>query len=364
MTLASPLGCSPDSLLRGLLTEKRGLSFDHRFRGWIAAPLGELPWVELGLKIEDPRETDLALHGASRVLVDQLNQEHNFLTRYTPEELGLFVGTTTSGINGFFRAAGLQKINGQNFEQLLKADMQQAWLAQELSDVFGLRGPSWTLSSSCAASAQALGLAYDALATGMLQAALVVGADILNLVTLLGFEALQVLDHELCRPFEAERGGINLGEAVVVLLLEKAPRSRPLNRIVAYHALSEGYHMTQPAPEGRWMRSAMEGALHKAQLSPADISYLNPHGTGTEANDRCEGQAIREVFGEKLRSHPSKRWTGHTLGAAGALEAAITSLFLNSEASTQAARSKSNFGLSNSFGFGGANVSIVFEGVV
>ncbi len=362
MSFATSLGCSNRSLREALLSGSRGLSFEHRFSDQLAVPLGELPWAELGISLGDPFDTDRILQEAAKILLSELNQKTGILNRYAKSKLGLFVGTTTSGIRGFFRAAELQKRHGSSLEKLLEADMQQACLASELADAFSLLGPNWTLSSSCAASAQALGLAFDSVRSGMCEAAIVVGADVLNLLTIFGFEALQVLDHSFCEPFQPQRRGINLAEALVFLAIERRPEVEAdgaVTRICSYHALSEAYHMTQPAPDGRWMAETMRGALLKASLDPEEISYINPHGTGTEANDKAESAAVSAIFGTGRQLHASKRLTGHTLGAAGALEALISCLMLEDQAHS----SKNNFGLSNSFGFGGANVSFVFEGV-
>ncbi len=356
--LASSMGCSVEELQRNLSCEQRGLSYSHRFSDQIASPLGEIPWEDLGVSIEDPHNSDrLALLGCSHVL-GQLAQNSEAVRKFPANRLGLFVGTTTAGINSFFDVARNLKTSGLPLETLLRSDMQQAQLGHQLAEKFQLRGPVYTFSASCAASAQAFIMAHDAVKMGWVDAAIVLGVDILNLVTLHGFNALQLIDPNFCQPFTEQRAGINLSEAVVGLVLEKVEERTMATRIRSYASLSEAHHMTQPAPGGEWMRICMEKALTKARLDPQDISYINPHGTGTLANDEGESKAIAGVFGGIGHVQGSKRLTGHTLGASGALELLISSLALEGKSSDPFQKV---FGLKNSFGFGGANVSIILE---
>lgn len=359
IALASSLGCDKASLWQALQDDQHGLTFAHRFKEWIAAPLGEVPWHKLGIDAQDIWNTESILHEGCKYVLKQLLDETDLLQRYEREKIGLLVGTTTSGIKGFFRVAQAMKHGPIQAEQLYQKDLQQARLDHELSLAFGLEGPSWTLSTSCAASAQAFGLAADAVRSGMLDAAIVVGADILNLVTIMGFEALQLLDHDYCNPFQPTRKGINLAEAVVMLSLERRPASSGQVIVRGFHGHSEAYHMTQPAPNGIWMQKTMEGVLAQCGLLPEDIAYINPHGTGTQANDSCEAAALQAVFGDTYPLHGTKRLTGHPLGAAGALELALTAMMLPTLDGK-----RRRLGLSNSFGFGGANVSIVLESLL
>ncbi len=362
--LASGLGCDRASVHESLQTDRRALSFEHRFREWLHCPLGEIPWHQLGFERADPFGTDLLMQEGCRILFDQMQQETQLFHRFSAERIGLFVGTTTSGIRGFFRALDQQKSAPTSAP--LRADMQQAYLMNDLIDRFPFHGPAWTLSSSCAASAHALVLASDALQNHMIDAAVVIGVDILNLVTIFGFDALQVLDHELCQPFKAERNGINLAEVIAMVQLERTPVGQSGTVIRGHHCLSEAHHMTQPAPHGIWMQKTMEEVLRKSGLRAADISYINPHGTATEANDRTEGEALAQVFGSERRFHPTKKLTGHTLGASGVFELILSHLVLeageaNSPTHLALQPSKPRLALSNSFGFGGANVSIIIE---
>jgi len=358
MEFASSLGCEKVALRKALLTGQRGLTHKHRFQEWLQAPLGELPWDKLGITAADLWNTDAMLLEACKRILSQLLDQTRLLQRYPRERIGLWVGTTTSGIKGFYRTAQDMKSTGHEPSPLFRPDMHQARLAQDLSQALHLEGPAWTFCTSCAASAQAFGLGAEAVRCGMIDAAIVIGADILNLVTLLGFEALQLLDHDFCNPFQPERKGINLAEAIVIFSLERQALSNEQIVFRGFQSYSEAYHMTQPAPQGAWMQKTMEGVLAQCRIHPDDISYINPHGTGTQANDSCEITAIHEIFGNSDRVHATKKLTGHPLGASGALELAITALMLPTLTTD-----KRRFGLSNSFGFGGANVSILLESV-
>ncbi|MBC7659161.1 MAG: hypothetical protein H7249_05570 [Chitinophagaceae bacterium] len=356
--LASSFGCSVEELRANLASGHRGLSFTHRFSDKIASPLGEIPWETLGIPIYDRSDSDsLLIKGCQRVF-NQLNDTSNILNRFSPSRIGLFIGTTTCGISGFFDVARQLKSTGLALSSLLKADMQQAWVGRTLADQFSIRGPVYTFSSSCAASAQAFVMAHDAVHIGWIDAAIVLGVDILNPVTLHGFDSLQLLDSNFCEPFTPDRGGINLSEAIVAMVLERESDSAAGTRVRSYAALTEGHHMTQPAPDGAGMKLCMEKALRNAALEPHEIGTINPHGTGTLANDEGESLAITQIFGDIALVHPTKRFTGHTLGASGALELLISSLELEK---SESGSFKNSYALKNSFGFGGSNISIILQ---
>ncbi|RYZ57985.1 MAG: hypothetical protein EOP07_08325 [Proteobacteria bacterium] len=354
--LASNMGCSAEELRSNLRNQTRALSYSHRFADRISSPLGEIPWERLG--IDPALESDELLYQACQRVTQILFDEAAELRTVSNNRIGLFVGTTTSGVSGFFQLAARAKNSGLSVESLLHPSMQQSFVAKQLARAFKIQGPVYTFSSSCAASAQALLMADDALRMNWIDAAIVIGADVLNPVTLHGFDCLQLLDPNYCEPFTKARAGINLSESAVALLLQKSDDSRH-TRIGSHAALSEAHHMTQPSPHGEWMGQAMHRALAKAKVNANELSLINPHGTGTEANDACEMQAI-ETLGVSLdKVFPSKRFTGHSLGASGALEIVMSSLML--EDLHERNPNEKIFALKNSFGFGGANVSLVLE---
>ncbi len=356
--LVSSLGTSPEALRQNLAAERRGLSYSHRYSDRIESPMGEIPWLELGIEPSQRDDSDGLMHEGCRHVLRDLGARSGVFERTHPGKRGLFVGTTTSGINSFFEAAKTVDARGIAFDRRLRTNLQQSSIGQKLAKEFNIRGPVYTFSSSCAASAQAFVMAHDAVRMGWVDSAVVLGVDILNLVTIYGFEALQLLDKNYCRPFAAERAGINLSEAIVAVVLERSESSEAHTRVRSFAALSEAHHMTQPAPGGEWMRICMERALSRANLVPQDITYINPHGTGTLANDQEEARAVEDAFGTTELIHPTKRFTGHTLGVSGLLELVITSLKLEEAAS---GAFHNCYGIKNSFGFGGANLSIVLE---
>jgi len=246
-----------------------------------------------------------------------------------------------------------------------------------------LDGPAVVVSCACASSAKVFGSARRMLEAGLIDAALVGGVDSLCLTTLYGFHSLQLSSPAPCRPFDVARDGISIGEAAAFVLLEGVPEGATecvddSVLLLGIGESSDAYHMSAPHPEGVGARRAMQAALAAAALAPGDIDYINLHGTATPSNDRSESQAVTSVFGPMTPCSSTKGATGHTLGAAGALEAvisalaiehglmpggvhtstpdpALTALYLRDNRRAPVARV-----LSNSFGFGGTNCSLIF----
>jgi 3-oxoacyl-[acyl-carrier-protein] synthase II len=203
-----------------------------------------------------------------------------------------------------------------------------------LSDRFGLTGPRHCVVAACSSSTIALGYAADAIRAGIIDAAVAGGADVLCRLTFSGFNALRLVDLKPCRPFDAERGGITIGEAAAVLVLEELnhakARSAPIYaEIAGYGATCEAYHPTSPEPEGHAIASTIRAALADARVSADLVDHINAHGTGTSHNDRAEARAFHRVFGDRAAAMPvtaNKSMIGHCLGAAGAVEAAVLAM--------------------------------------
>jgi 3-oxoacyl-[acyl-carrier-protein] synthase-1 len=215
---------------------------------------------------------------------------------------------------------------------------------------------------------------------GLIDAALVGGTDSLCLTTLYGFHSLQLTSAAPCRPFDSARDGISIGEAAAFALLERVPETLDGNSVLLYGVgeSSDAYHMSAPHPEGLGAKRAMQAALDAASMQPGDIDYINLHGTATPSNDRSESQAITSIFGPTTPCSSTKGATGHTLGAAGALEAVISALAIQNRLMPggvhttrvdptltahyirENRRASVNRVLSNSFGFGGTNCSLIF----
>lgn len=251
--------------------------------------------------------------------------------------------------------------------------------------LFGLSGPSSTLSTACSSGAMAIAAAAQMIESAEADIMLACGADSLSRLTLNGFASLLLVDPEGCRPFDADRSGMNLGEGAAALVLESVESAdrrgvRPLAGLSGWAMSCDASHATAPDPQGLGAARAMRGALARAGLAPSEIGYINAHGTGTRDNDASEAAAIRSVFGDNPPAFSSvKRFFGHTLGASGAIEAVICAATLQKQmlppnpgfsktdpaiglATVQAFTPRDiEHVMSNSFGFGGNNVCLVLS---
>ena len=304
--------------------------------------------------------------------------------RWGRRRVGLFLGTSTSGMLeteiAYRRREPATGALPAGFDYA--ATHNSYSLAAFVGTLLGLEGPSAVVSSACSSSAKVFASARRMIAAGVIDAAVVGGVDSLCLTTLYGFHSLQLVSASPCRPFDVARDGISIGEAAAFALLERPPESLDDDAILLLGVgeSSDAYHMSSPHPEGRGARAAMLQALAGAGLTPEHIDYINLHGTGTPSNDSAEGKAVAAVFGGRGQPVPAsstKGATGHTLGAAGALEAVICALSLRhgllpGSAGTQRVDPALGFEylrtnserplsrvLSNSFGFGGSNCTLL-----
>ncbi|HUW39227.1 MAG TPA: beta-ketoacyl-ACP synthase, partial [Rhodocyclaceae bacterium] len=245
---------------------------------------------------------------------------------------------------------------------------------------FGLSGPAVVVSSACSSSAKVFASARRMIASGLIDAAVVGGVDSLCLTTLYGFNSLGLISEQACRPFDAQRNGISIGEAAAFALLERMPENLDGDAVLLLGVgeSSDAYHMSSPHPEGLGARMAMQAALTMAGLQPSEIDYINLHGTATQSNDAAEAKAVRHLFGQATPCSSTKGATGHTLGAAGGIEAVICALALRHGLLPAGLNTRQldpaleldylrenreqpvSRALSNSFGFGGTNCSLVF----
>ncbi|HXE37450.1 MAG TPA: beta-ketoacyl-[acyl-carrier-protein] synthase family protein, partial [Azonexus sp.] len=254
------------------------------------------------------------------------------VARYGKTRVGIFLGTSTSGIlqtelayrrrdpvSGALPADFIYRTTHNSFS-----------LAEFARDYFGLEGMALAISTACSSSAKVFAAAARQLACGTIDAAVVGGVDSLCLTTLYGFASLQLTSADPCRPYDAARNGISIGEGGAFALLERAPANLEAGSVLLLGTgeSSDAYHMSSPHPEGLGARMAMQAALRSAGLEAADIGYINLHGTATPANDAAEGKAIAALFGDRVPCSSTKGATGHTLGAAGAVEAIICALAL------------------------------------
>jgi 3-oxoacyl-[acyl-carrier-protein] synthase II len=304
--------------------------------------------------------------------------------------VGVLIGTTVGGM-----ARGEESYRREFIEGTRRArvrdfvDTPVSAVADLLGGVLRCRGPRLTVSTACSSGANALGVASDWIRTGRVTAALCGGADSLSRMTYSGFNSLQALDAQPCRPFDRRRAGITLGEGAAMFVLEPwnnavARGARILGEVVSYGVSADAHHLTQPRPDGAGAVLAMQRALAGAVLAPEAIDYINAHGTGTPQNDAVETRAIKQVFAARAYAIPvssTKSQVGHCLAAGGAIEALASLLAirdgfvpptatlvdpdpecdLDYVAGTGRAAQLTTV-MSNSYGFGGNNTSVVLRG--
>ena len=302
--------------------------------------------------------------------------------RYGAQRVGVFLGTSTSGI---FQSEKAYRERDSHTGAL------PAWLhypqthntysvAAYVRAALGVSGPAFVVSTACSSSAKVFAAAARMIDLGVVDAAVVGGVDSLCLTTLYGFKSLELLSPDICRPWDAQRVGLSIGEAAAFALLERQPQQLA-GWLLGAGESSDGHHMSSPHPEGAGAAQAMRGALAQAGLQAQDVDYLNLHGTGTPGNDAAEDKAVCQVFGPGTPCSSTKGFTGHTLGAAGGVEAAIALLALQDglipaglNVQTpdptllagyvyETRHQRLRVVASNSFGFGGSNACLLFGAV-
>jgi 3-oxoacyl-[acyl-carrier-protein] synthase-1 len=296
--------------------------------------------------------------------------------RFGPARIGVFLGTSTAGIleteiayrhrdpaTGALPAALDYRRSHNSFS-----------VVEFVRSYFDLTGPAAAVCTACSSGAKVYGNARRMIDAGLIDAAVVGGVDSLCLTTLYGFHSLEVLSATACRPFDPERNGISIGEGAAFTLLAHGESGVAL---LGVGESSDAHHMSAPHPQGLGAQMAMQAALQDAGHAPTAIDYINLHGTATPANDAAESLAVSAVFGRPVACSSTKGATGHTLGAAGAIEAVISALALErgllpGSAGTQTVdaqllpgyrlqpeKARLRCVLSNSFGFGGSNCALV-----
>lgn len=303
--------------------------------------------------------------------------------RYGAHRIAVLMGTSTSGIletEHAYRARDPQTgVLPIWYRSRYRCTHNMFSLGYFVRTYLGMQGPAMVISTACSSSAKVFSTAARFIQAGLCDAAIVGGVDSLCLTTLYGFSALQLLSPGPCRPCDEDRDGLSLGEAAGYVLLEPSERAgRPGSvALLGYGESTDGYHMSHPHPEGAGAVRAIRDSLSRAGLRPEDVEYVNLHGTATMANDIVEDKAVYGIFGARPACSSTKGWTGHTLGAAGVTEAIISALCLthglipgtlncrrvDSSLKSRILRENQNGPLScvlsNIFGFGGNNCSLV-----
>lgn len=300
------------------------------------------------------------------------------IERYGAGRVALVVGTSTASIGATEEAYADLDGDGRFPPHLRNPQLHAPHsLGLFLEAALGTRGPCLTVATACSSSAKIFAKAERLLRLGLADAAILAGVDTLCGSVLFGFNSLELVAAEPCRPFDAERRGISIGEAAGFALLEREGAAAA-PRLIGYGESSDAYHMSTPHPEGLGARLALRDALARAGLVPDDVDYINLHGTATLKNDAVEAVAIADLFPARTRASSTKGWTGHTLGAAGIVEAALTLLAMEQQCVPGTLNSMTpdplcgpqlafadepraiRVALSNSFGFGGNNCTLAF----
>jgi len=381
-TLTTALGGGLDVNFERLRLGKSGLHpcefFDiSDLRAWVGEVAGlDEVIIDKQLSAFDCRNNRLALQGLKQDgFIESVQQA---ISCYGAERVGVFIGTSTSGIHQTEKAYLSRESETAALPDWYQYETTQNTysVAEFVRAYTGCDGVSAAISTACSSSAKVFASAYRAIHSGLCDAAIVGGVDSLCLTTLYGFNSLQLLSEELCRPSDITRNGISIGEAAGFALLQRSQKAGGVG-MLGYGESSDAFHMSSPHPEGDGAFLAMQAALHSAGMTAEQVDYINLHGTATVANDFSEAMAVNRLFGNKTPCSSTKGWTGHTLGAAGIVEIvfslmAIKHGFMPQSLNTQ--QIDPNIGinilmenhfqpvnrvLSNSFGFGGSNVSLV-----
>lgn len=338
--------------------------------GQFSGALPSLAHVPEDLRSRNNALLELALLQIKQPILDAIS-------RFGSERVGVVLGTSTSGIGESELAVDALVKTGSIPPEYTYLKQELGSPARYVATTLGLRGPTAVISTACSSSAKSLASAARWLEAGLVDAVIAGGVDSLCRFTIAGFSALESVSAARCNPFSKNRNGINIGEAAALFLVT---RDGSGVRLAGWGETSDAHHLSAPEPSGRGAIEAMRQALARAQLKAADIGYVNLHGTATPLNDAMESRAVSTVLGLEVACSSTKPMTGHTLGAAGALEAAISWLALNDDAGrlpphwfdgerelelpqirlvTPGETGRPRAVLSNSFAFGGSNAALV-----
>lgn len=383
--IITAIGNNSKECLASLQSAKTGIKkiqqLDTRHKNdFVAGEIGlsnEDLATSCGVSSELPRTTLLAIYAGQEAC------RSASLDKAVLDDAGLILGTTVGGMD---------KTEKLYHSQAPAADYIGShpcgYTTRTVAEQLGIKGYINTISTACSSGANAIMLGARLIKQGMLDVVLAGGSDALSLFTFNGFRTLMILDQEPCRPFSAERRGLNLGEGAAFVVLES--KEHAIKRDVSgfctlsgYGNCNDAFHQTASSPDGRGPYKAMKDALESAGINPGDVDYINVHGTGTDNNDLTESIAMKNLFTNHMPSFSStKTYTGHCLGAAGAVEAVFSAfaimyneLYPNLRFTTSIPETEVipetkfikkpvNHVLSNSFGFGGCDTSLVFSKVI
>ena len=376
-TVTSAVGRGREAHVAALRAERTGLAQqkfeDAELATWIGAVAGlesvTLPRELAAFACRNNRLAELALGADGFLEAVAAARAH-----YGARRIGVFIGTSTSGVR--HTEIAYRERAGETLPDWFdyRATQNTYSIADYTRARLGLEGVAIAVSAACASSGKVFGSAARAIEAGFCDAAVVGGVDSLCLTTLYGFNSLQLVSNDICRPADAGRKGLSIGEAGGFALLTPAPESGT-PACLGCGETSDAHHMSQPRPDGALAALAMARAM--GELPREKVGYINLHGTATPANDASEDAAVSSLFGANVPCSSTKGWTGHTLGAAGIVEAAVCLLAmergfmprslntlekdteLKADVLMSARDARVEYALSNSFGFGGTNCSVL-----
>ncbi|CAN7271421.1 beta-ketoacyl-[acyl-carrier-protein] synthase family protein [Rossellomorea sp. LjRoot5] len=385
----SSLGSNIEELWSNILVGNRGISrlknIDTSGFSTLNGAQIEIEKIKQVIPLSKMFEKSIQI---SLVAMDEAIKSSELIIEKDDLSTGIVIGTSLGGNESFFKWK--DRLEGKDINQKELLPLEVLWnnVSKFLARRYNISGPNSTMVTACAASANSLAYGYNLIETGKCKRVICGGFDLLSRTSFLGFSALKSLAKDYCRPFDKNRSGISIGEAAAFLVLEAEESAiergaKNMVRFSGYGIGNDAYHATSPDPSGVTAQFVMEEAVKKSKKSLKSVDYINAHGTGTLLNDKMETLAIKNLFGSDAYSIPvssTKSMHGHTLGAAGALEAIITILAIKNNVipptigyehqdsecdlfycPNEALSKNVDFAISNSFAFGGHSVSLAFE---
>ena len=378
MGVLASAGGTLEEIKLSMLGEKDCLVTTDQYGSKYPLPLGlygkELPPVPLSNAKWQSRNNQMAV-----ALLQQIEDSvSRAIKKFGSSKIGVVIGTSTSSIAEVEKAIAFHQKHNEFPKSYHYSLQEMGNTAEFISELLGLSGPAYGISTACSSGAKAIAAGRRLVKAGFCDAVIVGGIDSICQLTVQGFSSLEAVSQERCNPFSQNRKGINIGEGGALFLLSKEQHGVEL---VGIGESSDAHHISAPDPLGGGAIKCMQAALNDAKLDPSSIGYINLHGTATELNDQMESRAVHHVFGDQTQCSSTKPFTGHTLGAAGAIEAAICWAVLDDDnflpqhvwdgcydtdlpkinliEHAKDGSKAVEYALSNSFAFGGNNISLI-----
>lgn len=379
MAMLSAMGDSPEQVYERLNSGLPELTLTDQFSPGDPLPLGLYNGVLPEIPFSEPKWQSRNNRFALASLYQLHSEIDAAVKRYGADRVGVVIGTSTSGISDSEHCLRQRAATGLVPESYDYGLQEMGATAAFVAKQLGVSGPVFGISTACSSGSKALASARRLLRSGLCDAVIAGGVDTMCHLTVQGFSSLEAVSKQLCNPFSVNRNGINIGESAALFLVTEEADGIELAGV---GESSDAHHISAPDPSGAGAVRCMTAALSDAGIPAEKISYINLHGTATSLNDQMEARAVAEVFGSEVYCSSTKPFTGHTLGAAGALEAAICWLALRKGfipphhwdgsadpelpainfVAESCADKKAEYMLSNSFAFGGNNISLILRG--